>query len=300
MRTRWRTLGGVACSARLGLIAAVACGALGAGCQPTPPGGPGGSASPSATASSTPDATLEPTADPSTGAPTPSQSPMSEPTPSPTGIPTETPSSPAERRGVYFAIRTGENDRGPEYIEVELDGAPVVRAADGSFLRPTGTVTLLDGSTRIGEVDLGLSPWEGHSLATFSYDLVPGRHTLTASYSGDANYLPASVARPANIRNATVTVTASSSGTVDVPFTVEVRVQPILGGMGTPTGKVRIREDFSRPGVEATLDEEGSANLAVTITGAGKVTFLVQYDGDENFSEATSDAIQISIEEPAQ
>jgi hypothetical protein len=51
---------------------------------------------------------------------------------------------------------------------------------------PTGTVTLLDGTTSIGQQTLDANAQATFSLASLS----TGQHSLTVSYSGDSNFLP--------------------------------------------------------------------------------------------------------------
>jgi len=68
--------------------------------------------------------------------------------------------------------------------QVSLSAAIVSGAQN---LPPTGTITLFDGSTSLGtfNVELGVA-----DLTTFNFGL--GAHTITASYSGDMNFGPAS------------------------------------------------------------------------------------------------------------
>ena len=50
---------------------------------------------------------------------------------------------------------------------------------------PTGSVTLMDGSTALGSA----LPLDGTGKATYSVSsLTAGSHTITATYLGDANY----------------------------------------------------------------------------------------------------------------
>lgn len=51
---------------------------------------------------------------------------------------------------------------------------------------PTGMVTIYDGDTAVGSASLGASPLVSIPVTR----LLPGRHTLTAAYSGDTAYAP--------------------------------------------------------------------------------------------------------------
>ena len=79
---------------------------------------------------------------------------------------------------------------------VTISGAPNASTYGGSVLMtiivtgqngviPTGSVTLMDGSTALGSA----LPLDGTGKATYSVSsLTAGSHTITATYLGDANY----------------------------------------------------------------------------------------------------------------
>jgi hypothetical protein len=68
----------------------------------------------------------------------------------------------------------------------------------GSGVKPTGTVTFLDGTTKLGTGTLN-----GSGVATFATTtLAVGKQSITASYGGDGNYITATSTA------VTVTVTA--------------------------------------------------------------------------------------------
>jgi hypothetical protein len=74
---------------------------------------------------------------------------------------------------------------------------------------PTGTVAFFDGSTSLGQGTLSTSG--GISTATFSTaGLSAGTHTITASYSGDSNYLASSGSLQQTVNAATGTSTTTS------------------------------------------------------------------------------------------
>lgn len=101
-----------------------------------------------------------------------------------------------------------------------LFGHPVtltdtVCPADGSTPTPTGTVTFTDGGATLGTAPL--SPGGGDHCAqahlTWS-NLLPGGHTLSAQYSGDATYPAPAAESAAQTVNCTRTVTGSVSSVV--------------------------------------------------------------------------------------
>jgi hypothetical protein len=70
---------------------------------------------------------------------------------------------------------------GPSFVQFTVTVLPV---APGGGV-PTGTVTLFDGNTIVGTARL-----DSHGQAFIDIeDLQPGKHTITASYSGDGGFL---------------------------------------------------------------------------------------------------------------
>ena len=95
---------------------------------------------------------------------------------------------------------------------------------------PTGTVTLMDGSTSLGQQMLDLDGQSIFSLST----LATGQHTLSANYSGDANYAAstASVVQSVTdfkISATTASQTVSAGGTASYPLTIT----PVAGLTGS-------------------------------------------------------------------
>jgi hypothetical protein len=84
---------------------------------------------------------------------------------------------------------------------------------NGGSTIPTGTVSLLDGATQISQQTLG-----GSGTAVFELpNLAAGIHTLTFSYSGDANFTPATSA-------------ALSQSVTDFQVTITPGIQTIAAG----------------------------------------------------------------------
>ena len=104
---------------------------------------------------------------------------------------------------------------------------------------PTGVVTFLDGSATLGTGTLGIS--NGVTSATLSTNgLAAGSHTITASYSGDANFT-ASVANALTQmvhRDATTSLIATSiNPTVyGQPVTFTATVSASAPASGAPRG----------------------------------------------------------------
>jgi len=161
----------------------------------------------------------------------------------------------------------------------------VTVAVTGSGATPTGTVTLSGGGYTSSAATLSGG---SASITIPANSLSVGSDTLTVSYSGDANYGPA---------------TGSASETVTTPLTANVKVAPaattvvsasslsvkvtVTGGGATPTGTV-------------TLSGGGYTSAATTLVGgiativipanslsAGNDTLTATYSGDSNYAAAT-------------
>lgn len=98
------------------------------------------------------------------------------------------------------AVLYTNNDGGPPPIFASqvysVTGEPValvavISAADGSALKPTGTVTFKDGETVLS------SPTLADGVAVHLVELAAGPHAFTAAYSGDTTY-QAAATNPVN------------------------------------------------------------------------------------------------------
>ena len=174
------------------------------------------------------------------------------------------PSSPGE--SVTFAA----------YVTVTLPGSGT----------PTGTVTFFDGTTTMGIVALDGS---GHAAYATS-SLTVGSHSITASYSGDKNFLGSTsdVLTQVVKANTTTALTSApnpSSLGQPVTFTAYVTVTP--PGSGTPTGNVTFYDGSTAMGTVA-LDGTGHAAYATAALTIGSHSITASYSGDTNFLGSTS------------
>jgi sugar lactone lactonase YvrE len=195
-------------------------------------------------------------------------------------------------------------------------GQPVVVAATvapvvGSATGPTGTVTFyVDSVAQIPSVAL-----TGTTAAITLTGLLGGGHTITASYSGDANYAyTASSALSVTISKSASTVTVavaapysnptaanppSSTNPQSVTFTSVVL--PALPG--TPTGTVTFYNGATALGMAMVTPVEiggqaaGQATFTANTLPLGQYAVTAVYSGDPDFvmsSSATSAPLLIS------
>jgi hypothetical protein len=174
----------------------------------------------------------------------------------------------------------------------------------------TGTVSILDGSTLVaGPVTVTCyycTPGEpvdftASAQVTFT---TSGNHTLTANYSGDADYASASATLTVDaLYPTTVTVTPSSS-TINYGQSVTITATVVSSGKSPAmTGNFTFGGSYTQiPGpVTGTpgTDASGNQTLTATVTTTPQSGEYVQvnYAGDSNFESAfaTSNFINVSI-----
>jgi len=108
-----------------------------------------------------------------------------------------------------------------------------VSATSASKVPPTGTINLMDGATSLGQQALDAS-----GTTTFSLSNLPvGQHSLTATYSGDANFIPAtSPALTQSVNDIQVALPAASQTiTAGGTATYQLAVTPTPGLTGSIT-----------------------------------------------------------------
>jgi len=151
---------------------------------------------------------------------------------------------------------------------------------------PTGTVTLFDGGNQIGGP---LSLTGGTATFPSVSNLSVGVHSITASYSGDANFNSSHSGVWSQTVNKASTTTSLNSVSpspafVGQPITVSYTFAVLAPGAGSP---------IPPSGSITVLASDGSSCVAVVGAGmctlspppktAGNVTFTINYPGDGNF-----------------
>jgi hypothetical protein len=150
---------------------------------------------------------------------------------------------------------------------------------------PTGTVTFFDGTTQLGS-----APVSGGTATFTTNSLSAGSHVLSASYSGDSNFVQSTTAPGVvqTVRQASTAMAVTASKSVVItgrPVTFTATVSVAAPGQGTPTGSVSFFDGTSLLG-SATL----SGNTAVLTTSftAGIHTITATYGGSANFNLSTA------------
>jgi sugar lactone lactonase YvrE len=177
-------------------------------------------------------------------------------------------------------------------------GEPVVLTATiipqfGTTIAPTGTVTYISGSMTFGTATVS------GGVATLSLsDLPAGPTTVTASYSGDANFV-ASASFPESVTVSTtpvpVVTLAASPSTINLgqSVTLTVTVAPYSGTV-VPTGSVSFQDGVSPLG-SATLDANGQAIFTTSSLPAGVNTLVAVYNPATFYASSISAGVPVTV-----
>jgi hypothetical protein len=150
---------------------------------------------------------------------------------------------------------------------------------------PTGTVTFTEGSTVLATVALT------NGSAKFRYSsLSVGANTITATYSGDSNYIPCfgSLTDPvAQDATSTVLVTSATRSAFGQSVTFTARVSAKYPGSGTPNGSVTFEDGSTILGT-AMLNSLGQATFTTSNLAVGTHNIVAIYGDDSQFLSSTS------------
>jgi unsaturated chondroitin disaccharide hydrolase len=165
--------------------------------------------------------------------------------------------------------------------------AAVKSATSGT---PTGTVTFKDGSTIIGTGTLNL----GHAKIT-TLKLTVGTHSITAVYTGSANFTASTspVLTFVTSKAATSTTLASSlnPSTHGAAVTFTATVKPST--TGTPTGSATFKDGAVVLGTVALTSGKAAFTTSTLATGSHSIT--ATYNGSPNYNPSTSAALTQSV-----
>ena len=153
---------------------------------------------------------------------------------------------------------------------------------------PTGTVTFLDDTNRLGTATLA------NGLATLEAILTDVRnHSITAMYSGDGVFLSSSNTITVQVTGlaTTTTLTAPPSAAPGSPVTLSAMVN---SAGGTPTGQIEFLDGNTGLGT-APLDAAGIAILRINTLTPGAHSLTASYGGDGKFGSSTSAAVTTTI-----
>ena len=183
-------------------------------------------------------------------------------------------------------------------VNPSVSGQAVTYTATVSAVAPasgtrTGTVAFQDGGVVIAACAAKAVAVAGTATCAIAYP-GPGAHTITAIYSGDANFTASTASAPTQIVNLGATAVALSSSAnpsstgANVTFTANVTA--MAPASGARTGTV----DFQVGGVSIAgcsaqvVPASGKATCAAVALAVGTNTITALYSGDTNFAPSSS------------
>lgn len=167
-------------------------------------------------------------------------------------------------------------------------GQSVTFTASVSASAATGTVQFFDGGN-----SLGTFPLSGGSASLTTATLTVGAHSITASYSGDANFAGStSSAITQTVTQASTTTALTSSlnpSTFGQQVTFTATVSPALG----PTGTVQFFDGATSLGT--VVLSAGSASLTTATLTAVTHSITASYSGNATYGGSTSSAVTQTV-----
>jgi hypothetical protein len=154
---------------------------------------------------------------------------------------------------------------------------------------PTGTIQYqIDGSNAGSPVTLSAG---GGNAPLTTTSLPVGVHSISESYSGDANFAPsASVTLTFTVNAANTLTTIASSPNPSVfglPVGFTAVVQAVPPSTGTTTGMVTFQDGMTNLGT-VSLDATGTARFTTAALTDGNHGITALYSGNSNFNQSTS------------
>jgi hypothetical protein len=163
-------------------------------------------------------------------------------------------------------------------------GQPVIfsAAVSSSSGTPSGKVTFYDGT-----IPLRTALLKGGAAHVTVTTLTVGAHSITAMYSGDATFRPAT-SSPLTlvVASAKTTVTVSSSKNPSGPGQHFVLTALISTPYGTPTGTITFRDTSQTLGVSKVVNGKAILRTYYVVPGTHYIT--AEYSGDANYTGSTS------------
>ena len=179
-----------------------------------------------------------------------------------------------------------------------ITGSPIVFTvtATSAGTTPTGTVTLLDGTTVLATVALN-SGIANYSTST----LTAGSHSITATYAGDSsNGSGTSQALIQVVHDAVAPTTISIASNPNpvvagAVLKLTANIQPTVAGSGSGTisGTVTFYDGANSLGVAIVTN--GASTLSVTTLTPGTHSLTGVYSGSTNYGPSTSPALSQSV-----
>ena len=174
-----------------------------------------------------------------------------------------------------------------------------------SSIAPTGTLTFYAGSTAVGTATVSGSvnptTFQATAQASTTTTALPhGQDSVTAQYSGDANYAAStSAAVPISVLYQTTTSLSSSNLNIPYGASVTFTAQVTTSQSGGPamTGTVLFTQDSVPLGAPVALTN-GQAQLTTKSLTSGTDIITAEYQGDSNYALSVGNVTETVGPEP--
>ena len=163
---------------------------------------------------------------------------------------------------------------------------------------PTGFVQFRVDGQPLGDA---VPVEDGVATSPPAVDLLPGDHTVTALYSGDVRFEPASTTYAqgvAKVSTTTVLAVSDTSSTYGQPVELTATVTPAQAALGAPGGTVTFMDgdtSLATVAVVAGTGGTGTAGLTVSDLGAGSHEIRAVYSGSPAFEASQSGAHPVTV-----
>jgi hypothetical protein len=162
---------------------------------------------------------------------------------------------------------------------------------------PTGSVNFL-----LGTASLGTQPLNASGAAMLTTALPAGVNSITAQYSGDANFTSSTSnsvsVTVAMIATTTMVTSSLSPANLGASVTFTATVVPSAAGSGLPTGTVTFSDSSTVLGLE-NLGSNALATYSTSSLTAGSHSISAVYSGDTVYSGSSSSVFTQTVVAPA-
>ncbi|GGO81908.1 hypothetical protein GCM10012280_07290 [Wenjunlia tyrosinilytica] len=210
---------------------------------------------------------------------------------------------------------TASNDTGLHSVEPASTSTTVTAIPDPSVTGETVTVTVTPlapgAGVPTGHVDFDFGDGTpivtgelagGTVTVTHAYTHAGGPYTISAVYSGDADFTPSEDTVSHTVAPAATTTTVISSANpsaVGQNVTLIARVTPVPPGAGAPTGTIGFDfGDGTTPATVPVSNGVATATHAYAATAGSPYTVTASYSGDGDFaasSGTTAQRVEVSV-----
>jgi hypothetical protein len=157
-------------------------------------------------------------------------------------------------------------------------------------LIPTGSVTLLDGSTTLATVPLDATGTASYAISS----LTVASHTITVVYPGDTNYAASHASLTQTVESASTQIALTASANPATYGSAVTFTATITSNGSIATGNVSFTDGTTTLGT-GTLNASGVATFTTSSLAPGAHTIVANYAGDGRASASVSTPVNLVV-----